>query len=88
MPRPLSQSEAVVLEAIVKDLLMKGRRKRTPFTPQALDNAVAHGVGLINHALGMCYPESEADTANTKLDSLAEYLQYHHGAFGAAGSHT
>lgn len=76
MPRPLSHYEANVLETIVKDLLVKGRRKRTAFTPETLDKAVAHGVGLINHTLGRCYPESEADTANTKLDALEEYLQY------------
>lgn len=68
MRRPLSEYEADNLEAIVKDLILKGKRKRVPFTEQSLENAVAHGVGLINHLFGFCYQEEEVFEA-TMADS-------------------
>lgn len=80
MARPLSEYEADMLETLVKELLMKGRRKRTPFTPRTLDKAVAHGVGQINYLFGRCYQDEE-DARVTKVRVEAhEYYRSKRGA--------
>ena len=75
MRRPLSEYEADNLETIVKDLLMKGRRKRVPFTEQSMANAVAHGVGLINYLFGRCYKEEEEMRIKKHEDLYADYYK-------------
>lgn len=75
MERRLTHAEANQLEDVVRDLILKGKHKRAPFTPQDLDNAVAHGVGLINHILKLHYPNDEEVSANRKIDELEGFLQ-------------
>lgn len=58
-PVQMTQDEAVGVEKAVRESLLKGARKRKPFTSDDLDKAVADGVGQIMVALKMFYPDIE-----------------------------
>jgi hypothetical protein len=56
--RQLSETEAYMLEKAVREVLWKGKRKRTPFTLESLDVAVKDSTAWILRALGMYYPDA------------------------------
>lgn len=58
-PVQMTEDEAFGVENAVRELLLKGVRKRKPFTDDDLDKAVADGVGQILVALKMYYPDIE-----------------------------
>lgn len=52
----LTEREVGEIHEIVEELIMKGKRKRLPFSNSQLEIAIADGVGKINQLYQRHYP--------------------------------